>query len=503
MPPFAAAYRFAPNFCVRSLAAALALASGLLFAGARVRARVSALKPDFPKLATIEIGDKRYDHPKFQAMIAKYDLAVIGFYKGWEGGPPSMRAAVRAIKARNPAILLANYTLLESNYWNLKQRDAFAFSDIANELYGETGPTGNGGTWTPNDWWARDTHGKMLLSPGYPTSATINITRFVTPDAQGERYPEWFAEWNMEQFFDPVPGIDIWFSDNAFYRPRVDADWNRDGKMDSRYDPRVGHWLRQGMADYWAEIHRLRPGMPIMGNVDGGFDSHHEMEGFLTDPEYDGKINGALMESNMGRNFSLERRWGWDGMMEGYRALKRHTAAPHLIVFDVKLTPDGRILLPKDERAGYGGGAPYAAARYAFASALMDDGYFSAEGNGYNEAAADWFDEYDLAGAARTDWLGAAIDPPPTKPYQNGVYLRRFQNGAALVNPRSNPGTSANDRTEVDVTLPASLGHFKRFLGKQDPSINNGKELPLDAHGVPHLVIRAGDGIILVRASAP
>ena len=29
-----------------------------------------------------------------------------------------------------------------------------------------------------------------------------------------------------------------------------------------------------------------------------------------------------------------------------------------------------------------------------------------------------------------------AIDPPQSRAYQNGVYMRRFENGMALVNPR-------------------------------------------------------------------
>jgi hypothetical protein len=186
-------------------------------------------------------------------------------------------------------------------------------------------------------------------------------------------------------------------------------------------------------------------------------------------------------------------------MMESYRSLIDNTAAPHLVTFDTKITDKGTLFEPAGDRGGYGGGANYACLRYALASALMEDGYFAVKNGGYNKAAAVWFDEFDRAGATDTSWLGEAIDPPQRKAYQNGVYLRRFQNGAALVNPRSNPGTKLSNRSAVDVTIPASVGRFKRFAGKQDPATNNGESLPLNAAGVPHLVLQPGDGIVLMR----
>ncbi|HWA85939.1 MAG TPA: hypothetical protein VG710_06945, partial [Opitutus sp.] len=284
-----------------------------------------------------------------------------------------------------------------------------------------------------------------------------------------------------------------------FYRPRSEVDWDRDGRDDSRNDPVVRAYYRTGMADFWAEINRLQPGMPVIGNVDGNFDLAGHTEGFLQEPEYRGKLQGALFESAMGRSFSAERQWGWHRTMEAYRSLVAHTAAPHLVVFDVKTSPDGRLLQPEAERSGYGGGAPFAFARYALASTLMDDGYFAVKSGGYSKATTVWLDEFDLAGAAKTDWLGEAIDPPPLKPFRDGVYLRRFEHGAALVNPRSRPGTRDNNRSAVDVEIPLSLGKFIRFLGKQDPRTNNGEPLPLNARGIPHIVIRAGDGILLKK----
>ena len=99
--------------------------------------------------------------------------------------------------------------------------------------------------------------------------------------------------------------------------------------------------------------------------------------------------------------------------------------------------------------------------KYAFGSALMNNGHFSASSD-YNEVL--WYDEFDLAGMDTTKWLGNAIDPPQTVAWQNGVYRRRFEKGAVLVNPKGNGQQVVN------------LGPgYRRFNGAQDPVTNNGQ----------------------------
>lgn len=44
-----------------------------------------------------------------------------------------------------------------------------------------------------------------------------------------------------------VPTLDIWFFENALGRPtEKKADWDEDGKGDSRDDPRIAVPFRQG-----------------------------------------------------------------------------------------------------------------------------------------------------------------------------------------------------------------------------------------------------------------
>jgi hypothetical protein len=119
--------------------------------------------------------------------------------------------------------------------------------------------------------------------------------------------------------------------------------------------------------------------------------------------------------------------------------------------------------------------------RYGLTSCLMDDGYytFSAASTAFPDGAYDntlHFDEF----SAR---LGYPIQPPPLAAWQSGVWRRDFQNGIALVNPRTANGSS------VTVTLETTYVHIN---GSQDSTVNNGA-------AVTSVTLGNGDGVILLR----
>lgn len=122
----------------------------------------------------------------------------------------------------------------------------------------------------------------------------------------------------------------------------------------------------------------------------------------------------------------------------------------------------------------------------------MEDGYFSYSreeplGSGkFPYSNVTWFDEYDLTGSATTNWLGAAVDAKQRTAKSNGVYVRRFQNGMAIVNPKNN-GTQTID---LSVLFPGET--YRRINGTQDPATNNGAV-------VTTLTINARDGLILTK----
>ncbi|HVU23020.1 MAG TPA: Ig-like domain-containing protein [Opitutus sp.] len=416
-------------------------------------------KTVFPKLGGVNYGAKNYQDPAYQANLAKLDYVLLGFYRGW--AHPNIRTAVQQIKALHPNMLIGQYTLLESQYLTTDTNSSEY--DINVELNSGVGPNGIG------DWWAYDNAGNRTFESS--SQPEVNITAFTQPDSSGLRFPQWLAQRNDNAYFAPVPEFDVWFTDNIFYRPRRNADWNRDGTNDSKDDPAVRTYYRRGNVDQINAINRLHPGELIAGNIDGWSPN----DGFLREAQYAGLFSGALQEHAMGQNYSEESvADGWNQMMTSYRSLMDHTIAPHLVIFSA----DG---LATD----------YAKFRYAFASALMEDGYFCySPVNSTNHvlySSVAWFDEYDLAGTANTSWLGAAVDPEQRAPRVNGVYLRRFAHGLAIVNPKGNgPQT-------VDLAALFPGETYRRITGTQDPATNNGATATT-------VTLDERNGLILVKA---
>jgi hypothetical protein len=124
-------------------------------------------------------------------------------------------------------------------------------------------------------------------------------------------------------------------------------------------------------------------------------------------------------------------------MMTRYRAVLANTKAPHDVILQAcAAAPDA------------------AQARYGFASALLENGYFAYTVTGFSSPY--WADEFSAA-------LGTAAEVPPTAPANAaGVWMRHYANGLVLVNPTAAPQT-------IDVG-PG----YVRLKGTMDPAVNNG-----------------------------
>jgi hypothetical protein len=229
-------------------------------------------------------------------------------------------------------------------------------------------------------------------------------------------------------------------------KPQVVADWNEDGKDDSKGE--AAEWYSQGQRDFFDALRARWPDHIIIANITRwAWDDIPD--------RYRNLVQGGIMEGLMGLSYSPSTWGGWDRMMQAYRDYMALIVEPRLGFFHV-----------------VGAADDYQFMRYSLTSCLMDDGYYShTTSDGYGDIA--WFDEWDLD-------LGDAIDPPQLSPWKNGVYRRRFTKGMAIVNPMGNG----------DQTIEIEAG-YSRFRGKQDPSHNNGEP-------VSKLVLRQGDGIILI-----
>lgn len=413
----------------------------------------TASSGDFPRLGGMLIGSpQNYDEAAYQQQIAKLDMAVLGMYPGWNRGGKTMAKAVSEIKAKNASIKLANYTIMTE----VNNTSDPATAAWRTKLSAEKGPNGKG------DWWAYNSSGQHTDWSGGSYSAwDTNVTLQTTVDTNGDKWPQWKAKHDYQTLYQGN-GFDFWYSDNNFWKPRTNADWNRDGTNDSADSVAVRNWWRDGQKAYYTTAKSIAPNTPVMVNTDNDLDGTVFPSDADDFTQYKNLVGAAFMEHAMGVDWSTETWGGWATTMNWYRKLKSNLTAPQYVMFDVYVpnTSDYQYL------------------RYAFATCLMDDGYFSASTD-YNKIV--WFDEFDLAGTKSTKWLGKAVDGPRTSAWQNGVYRRNFQNGIVLVNPKGN-GTKT-------VTIESG---YRRFQGKQAPSVNNGQP-------VTTVTLNDRDGLFLVK----
>lgn len=400
----------------------------------------------YPRLAGVNNGgDHNYEDASYQQKLAKLHLSILNVWVGWEDSHGmTMEQVARNIRALNPDSRVFLYENgMEVADGNAAARPVFDKVDSMK-------------------WWAflRGADGEPAKSPFGLRSGKenylINNTLFTPKDRDGYQFWDWHARWVIQQYYKPNPSIAGFFEDNVYWRPRVDVDWNRDGITDLHTSAEAGRWLREAYRKRFALMRQLMPGKVIIGNV---ADWGHKTS-VLT--EYQGMLDGGLMESILGAPHSPEQWGSWQEMMRWYRKTMSafSPSGPRLVIFH-------QVGDPKN----------YQAIRYGLASCLLDDAYFAYNDTsiGYSDVA--WFDEYNAQ-------LGQPLEGPALQPWQKGVYRRNFEKGIALVNPRGNG--------PVEVELETD---FKRLAGKQAPTVNNGQL-------TRRVKLNDRDGIILLRTKA-
>jgi hypothetical protein len=398
-------------------------------------------KPPFPRTGGVNIGTPfNYNDSSYQASLAKQNLTIINSYPGIAPGGQSMQSAVSGIKAKNPNILVFLYV-------NTNELVDNGASDAWNTFRSKLNSM---------KWWLYSDSGLTSKVPsayaaGY---SSINHTLFTPKDSSGADAVDWITNFFVNTYAKPSPAVDGFFMDNVFWKPRVDGDWNRDGKVDSQNDATVQTWFRQGFARYFNLVHQLMPGHPQIGNIADWGEANTAM------PEYQGMAEGGVLEAYIGKNYSPEGWAGWKGMMDRYHKIMGMAAEPKLVIFNQ-----------------WGDATDYQSMRYGLGSCLLDDGYYSFTSNATSYHGVTWFDELDTKLGA-----GSAV---PAAAWSKGVWRRDFDNGIVLVNPKGNgPQT---------VTLEAD---FVKLKGTQDPVTNSGQT-------VRTVTLKDRDGIILLRKSAP
>lgn len=407
-----------------------------IWAGIFSASSVRGAEPPFPRLAANWLGGgQKYEDPAVQQQLARGQVALISYWPGWETAHGmTAEQVIRNIKAINPNTQVFNYILNESV--------SAAIVPAWTELYSKL---------DANKWYLYSSGVAGSPIPSFwPGNTTLNNTLFTRPDANGDRWVDWYAKWAVKKMYEPSPSLDGFFLDNVFWRPRVDGDFDLDGSSDQSSNPMVATWQRQGLRRHFDLMRQLMPGKHQLGNT-GDWGAAEAVF-----PELNQQLNGGLMEGLIGYSWSPEEWGGWPELMRWYRKTIAAYAEPKLAIFH-------QVGSPTD----------YQSFRYGFASCLMDDGYFAFNSlSGYSDAPS--FDEYDVD-------FGQATSAPATSAWQSGVYRRDFENAIVLVNPKGN-----------GVKTVQLEGDFIRIRGTQSPIVNNGQV----ARAV---TLSDRDGIILLR----
>jgi hypothetical protein len=399
-------------------------------------------KPPFPRMSVLAAGGaQNYEDPAIQQRYAKFSFSIWTIFPEWEGAHHySYQQAVQNVKAINPNSLVFPYLIMMSSYPPGKG----ALVALSAKLDAQR-------------WWlySSGTSGSPLAD-AFPGQWAVNTTLFPAPDSNGDRYVNWYAKWAISSYFNHAPAIDGFWTDGVGTKPVNDGDFNLDGSEDNIYS--AASWHRQGYRAYFNSLRAGMPGKYQLGNLaDWG-----RPDTDITD--YNGMLNGGLIEGMIGMNWSVETWGGWQAMMAWYRKTMTAVAEPKLVQFHL-----------------LGNVGDYQTMRYALTSCLMDDGYFTfdslASRTESPDSSAPWFDEYNAN-------LGYATSSPPTAEWQSGVYRRDFQNGIALVNPKGNGARQVFLETD-----------YVKLSGSQAPGVNDGQT-------VRSVILQDRDGIILKRVGA-
>ncbi len=388
---------------------------------------------------------------------AQMDIVIMGFYEGWtdsNGVVNNFSGFTKQLKALNPNIQIGQYTILQEAYqvpnYNV---------NITTEL-------------TNQNWWLKDASGAGVQDTVGSNTWVVDITNWTTPDANGNRYPQWYANYEYNLYFQNTPNFTIWYADNTFSQPwtATSGDWMLNGATQSNTDPTIMNAYQQGHVAEWKKIRSLSSNL-IMANP--GMN--------LSTPNYQGQLDASFMEAITGLSWSVDygQSGGWALAMNYYQTTLSNLRNPSQWFAVYAANYDSNTLTQM------GTATYYSFFRYAYASSLMQNGCFAFSGTTYQSPPI--FDEYSLKLGQATSTAQAWINGAWTGNSNwasSGVWSRQFTNGMAMVNSTTAP-----------VTVNVGSGYW-HLNGTQDLITNNGASI------AESITIPARDGIIL-KNSAP
>ena len=414
--------------------------------------------------------------------IAKHDIAIIGIWKQWTNSDAAMDASELAlfVKSFNSAIKLYSYVI------NVEVNDSSNLDQWV-KTRNKADSESNG----PGDWWLRDAAGNKTST--FAGADRLNHSDLVDLDSHS-----WtFAEWNARLFYfdkGDNPGEDYdalgfgwkieygWdgiYFDVMDWDARVTADWNEDGVDDPKEDFLASEAMSTGHIDgidAWKSIDSafIFAGNYAINTQDGEIGS---VQTRLFDA-----VNGPLYEHAMGRSFSQETFGGTEAFLKDLK---------NLMTFSTGLDPrhefvdcNIQIIPATHSESDW--------TRYGLCMVLQDDAFFGMRKGPSQSDDCVVINEYDINMGQALDAPNYAATASGYLTFQNGCYLRRFDNHLALLNPKDN-----GDQT---ITLPVEPGIQYDRLGAadfndpvEDADVNDG------ATNITTQFIKEREGIIIKR----
>jgi hypothetical protein len=461
-------------------------------------------------------------------LLGRYDVVVIsGGWEGWDDGGTRDRAdLVEAIKQIcypiQRASIVWQYVIWEDpeqysgtdpgpfQSWNTACKDnKWYVYDGANQsgspvTAGKTpftecnwavawpGAVGS----TPMDWlftpnlvtapdgtregptdWAADYFSALLITRSTPYSGTasgqIPASQFID------------SRWSFDDA-NKAPNLDGLFSDNNYATPYYAGYYDLQNNYSAKdYSSPVCAWLVRGvrhfMVRYQSQVALAYPGRAYLSasNFSAWDYSHNAGQSqFLSMSDgLQNTMDGGMMEGLIGKSYSLEGAagGGWLAVIRAYNAMMDYCVGAQRIIFD--------------------GANPtatnYQQARYILTSALMDNGYCCLDPGTYDASMYVWYDEFggNPGTSIPKGWLGYPSGARTTRPTGKGVWMREFDNGVVICNPK---GNGPQTITQWDINAVGIAGSFHYFQGVQNPSLNSGAAFS-------SVSLQDSDGVLLLK----
>jgi hypothetical protein len=444
---------------------------------------------NYPLLGTYNLGGDQtlYAGEAWQTWAGKFHVDIVSDYIGLEQAmQQTMPDVFASVKTHGAANGIAPKCLI------------YTIDEVVPFTRGGTAPTNSTyeTLWTAvndNNWFLRTTwpSGSIVTNQYSTALAQVNNGVDTTKDSSG-RYAMQYFSWYWNQVLiegnavilgesqtvalDPV--CDGFFHDNQFWTPRVSGDWLENGTTQtasSSGTPPITAAIQQGHAQAIVAMQSYNPALMNMGNNDWYATSVSTI-----DPSCRGLYDAQLFEAAIGESYSVEEYATWDQLMTNMIAAEPLVTANGFSLFG-QYNASGTNAWPQDQSDW--NASHYQGMRYGLATALQRGYYYNAESG--TPATLWYFDEFDGGSVDKVGYLGPPVDPPQTAAWQNGVWRRRYANGAAFVNPKGNgPQT---------VTLGTTLYHLH---GAEQPTINTGQPATT-------VMLQDRDGIIMLNSAPP